>query len=32
MLAGTLDIAPTILDRANVQPYNGIQGVSCYPC
>ena len=28
MLAGTLDIAPTILDRANVQPYNGIQGVS----
>jgi arylsulfatase A-like enzyme len=28
MLAGTLDIAPSILDRANVQPYNGIQGVS----
>lgn len=28
MLAGTVDIAPTILDRANVQPYNGIQGVS----
>jgi arylsulfatase A-like enzyme len=28
MLAGTVDIAPTILDRTNVQPYNGIQGVS----
>jgi len=28
ILAGTLDIAPTILDRANVEPYNGIQGVS----
>jgi arylsulfatase A-like enzyme len=27
-LAGTLDIAATILDRARVQPYNGIQGES----
>jgi arylsulfatase A-like enzyme len=31
MLAGTLDIAPTILDRASVEPYNGIQGVSLLP-
>ena len=31
MLAGTLDIASTILDRAQVQPYNGIQGVSLLP-
>jgi arylsulfatase A-like enzyme len=31
ILAGTLDIAPTILDRANVQPYNGIQGLSLLP-
>jgi arylsulfatase A-like enzyme len=31
MLAGTLDIAPTILDRASVQTYNGIQGVSLLP-
>jgi arylsulfatase A-like enzyme len=31
ILAGTLDIASTILDRANVQPYNGIQGVSLLP-
>jgi len=30
-LAGTLDIAATILDRANVQPYNGIQGLSLLP-
>ena len=28
LLAGTFDLAPTILDRARVQPYNGIQGVS----
>jgi membrane-anchored protein YejM (alkaline phosphatase superfamily) len=28
VLAGTLDIAATILDRARVQPYNGIQGLS----
>jgi arylsulfatase A-like enzyme len=31
VLGGTLDIAPTILDRAQVQPYNGIQGVSLVP-
>jgi len=31
ILVGTLDIAPTILDRANVQPYNGIQGLSLLP-
>jgi arylsulfatase A-like enzyme len=30
-LAGTLDIASTILDRARVQPYNGIQGASLVP-
>jgi arylsulfatase A-like enzyme len=30
-LAGTLDIAATILDRANIQPYNGIQGTSLLP-
>ncbi len=30
-LAGTLDIASTILDRAKVEPYNGIQGVSLLP-
>jgi len=30
-LAGTLDIASTILDRAKVHPYNGIQGVSLLP-
>ena len=30
-LAGTLDIAATILDRARVQPYNGIQGMSLLP-
>ncbi len=28
VLAGTLDIASTILDRARIQPYNGIQGES----
>jgi arylsulfatase A-like enzyme len=31
VLAGTLDIASTVLDRANVQPYNGIHGVSLLP-
>jgi arylsulfatase A-like enzyme len=31
VLAGTLDIAATILDRARVEPYNGIQGVSLLP-
>ncbi len=31
VLAGTLDIAATILDRAEVQPYNGIQGLSLLP-
>ena len=31
VLAGTLDIAATILDRARVQPYNGIQGMSLVP-
>ena len=31
VLAGTLDIASTILDRAQVQPYNGLQGVSLLP-
>jgi arylsulfatase A-like enzyme len=30
-LAGTLDIAATILDRARIQPYNGIQGISLLP-
>jgi len=30
-LCGTLDIAPTILDRARIQPYNGIQGESLLP-
>jgi arylsulfatase A-like enzyme len=28
LLGGTLDIASTILDRARIQPYHGIQGVS----
>jgi arylsulfatase A-like enzyme len=28
VLAGTLDIASTILDRVKIQPYNGIQGMS----
>ena len=28
VLAGTLDIASTILDRVKIQPYNGIQGKS----
>jgi arylsulfatase A-like enzyme len=31
VLGGTLDIAATILDRAHVQPYNGIQGESLLP-
>jgi arylsulfatase A-like enzyme len=31
VLGGTLDIAATILDRARIQPYNGIQGVSLLP-
>ena len=30
-LAGTLDIAASILDRAQVAPYNGIQGMSLLP-
>jgi arylsulfatase A-like enzyme len=30
-LAGTLDLATTILDRAGIQPYNGIQGASLLP-
>jgi arylsulfatase A-like enzyme len=30
-LGGTLDIAPTILDRARIQPYNGMQGESLLP-
>jgi arylsulfatase A-like enzyme len=30
-LGGTLDIAATVLDRACIQPYNGIQGVSLLP-
>ncbi len=30
-LAGTLDIAATVLDRAQIQPYNGIQGESLLP-
>jgi arylsulfatase A-like enzyme len=31
VLAGTLDIAATILDRVKVEPYNGIQGLSLLP-
>jgi arylsulfatase A-like enzyme len=31
VLAGTLDIAATILDRTQVEPYNGMQGVSLLP-
>jgi arylsulfatase A-like enzyme len=31
VLSGTLDIAATLLDRARVQPYNGIQGESLLP-
>ena len=31
VLGGTLDIAATILDRARIQPYNGIQGDSLLP-
>jgi len=30
-LAGTLDIAATILDRAKIEPYNGVQGISLLP-
>jgi arylsulfatase A-like enzyme len=31
VLGGTLDIAATILDRARIQPYNGMQGESLLP-
>jgi arylsulfatase A-like enzyme len=31
MLGSTLDIAVTILDRARIHPYNGIQGISLLP-
>jgi arylsulfatase A-like enzyme len=31
VLSGTLDIAPTVLDRACIQPYNGMQGESLLP-
>jgi arylsulfatase A-like enzyme len=31
VLGGTLDIASTVLDRARIQPYNGIQGTSLLP-
>jgi arylsulfatase A-like enzyme len=31
VLGGTLDIAATVLDRARIQPYNGIQGISLLP-
>jgi arylsulfatase A-like enzyme len=31
VLSGTLDIAPTVLDRARIQPYNGLQGESLLP-
>jgi arylsulfatase A-like enzyme len=31
VLSGTLDIASTILDRARIQPYNGMQGESLLP-
>gem|GEM_PF-2664193 len=31
ILAGTLDIASTILDRVKIAPYNGIQGISLLP-
>jgi arylsulfatase A-like enzyme len=30
-LGGTLDIAATVLDRARIQPYHGIQGTSLLP-
>jgi arylsulfatase A-like enzyme len=30
-LAGTVDLATSILDRAGIQPYNGIQGASLLP-
>lgn len=28
VLASTIDVAPTILDKLNITPYNGIQGIS----
>jgi arylsulfatase A-like enzyme len=31
VLCGTIDIAPTILDRARIAPYNGMQGMSVVP-
>ncbi len=31
VLSGTLDIAATILDRARIEPYNGVQGISLLP-
>ncbi len=31
VVAGTIDIARTILDRAGIAPYNGIQGLSLMP-
>ncbi len=31
VLGGMLDIAVTILDRARIQPYNGMQGESLLP-
>jgi arylsulfatase A-like enzyme len=31
VLSGTIDIAPTILDRARISPYNGMQGMSIVP-
>jgi arylsulfatase A-like enzyme len=31
VLAGTLDIAATILDRVKVEPYNGVKGLSLLP-
>ncbi len=31
VLGSTLDVAATILDRARIQPYNGIQGESLLP-
>lgn len=31
VLGGTVDIAATVLDRARIQPYNGVQGESLLP-
>jgi len=31
IMAGTIDVAKTILDRAHIAPYNGIQGRSLMP-